>query len=186
MNDRINIDLVLDPKRKKAILYSRRRIDANPDGERARKRASYHKHKATAKAYADSHKAEMKLLKARMLLERPWYWSWIAAQARCNNPKHERYPAYGGRGIKFLMTEAQIEHLWFRDNAELMDHPTIDRINNNGNYEVSNCRFLERADNLRKSQCNGFEIFCFNLVLNSVSFLGQECCVSSLKQAVNV
>jgi len=81
----------------------------------------------------------------------PWIKSCYPAKQRCNNPKNKRYHRYGGRGIKFLMTSADFEYLWFRDKAYLMKKPSIDRINNDGNYELSNCRFIELSENIRKS-----------------------------------
>ena len=80
-----------------------------------------------------------------------WKRSWRAARERCLNPKNRRYRYYGGRGIRFLLTWEEIQQLAVRDQAEHMRHPTLDRINVHGNYEVNNCQFLERADNTAKS-----------------------------------
>ena len=77
----------------------------------------------------------------------PWMVSHRAAKARCNNPNHNRFRWYGAKGIKFLMTTDDFKFLWFRDRAHEMKSPTIDRIDSTGNYELSNCRFLERKDN---------------------------------------
>lgn len=70
---------------------------------------------------------------------------------RCNNPNHIGYKWYGGRGIKCLITEEELKFLWFRDKAFEMKKPSIDRINNKGNYELNNCQFLELSKNSIKA-----------------------------------
>lgn len=55
---------------------------------------------------------------------------------------------------QFLMTLDDFKELWFRDKAYLMKAPSIDRIDNDGNYIFSNCRFIE----LRENQSNGAKL----------------------------
>lgn len=62
---------------------------------------------------------------------------------RCINPKYRGYKYYGGKGIKFFLTLKDMEFIWSRDKAHLMECPSVDRINPDGHYELSNCRFLE-------------------------------------------
>lgn len=83
----------------------------------------------------------------------PWKQPFRDIKKRCNNPKNKFYKNYGGRGIKCSITEEEINFLWFRDNASEMKIPTIDRIDNDGDYELSNCRFIEKSLNVaRKDQ----------------------------------
>ena len=77
----------------------------------------------------------------------PWHHRLIGIKARCTNKNNLDYKWYGGRGIKCLITEDEIKELWYRDKAYNMTKPTIDRKENNGNYEFSNCRFIEQSDN---------------------------------------
>ncbi len=69
---------------------------------------------------------------------------------RCEDTENKRYHRYGGRGIKNLLTYDDISNIWDRDNASSLKKPSLDRIDVNGNYEVSNCQFIEMRDNSRK------------------------------------
>lgn len=71
---------------------------------------------------------------------------------RCNNPNSNNYIYYGMKGIKCLITVEEIKELWERDEAFNMKKPSIDRIDNDGNYEYSNCRFIELNENIAKDK----------------------------------
>ena len=73
-----------------------------------------------------------------------------AIRHRCNNPNNSSYQWYGGRGIKCLLTTKELKELWIRDKAFEMEFPTIDRIDNDGNYTFDNCQFIENIDNVKK------------------------------------
>jgi hypothetical protein len=98
------------------------------------------------------HRNKERILKELKLTrnKKKWLISYHLANQRCNNPKNPGYKYYGKRGIKFLMTPSDFKYLWDRDAAYLMKIPTIDRINNDGNYELSNCRFIEKSENTIK------------------------------------
>ena len=55
-----------------------------------------------------------------------------------------------GRGIKNFLNKEQIKYLWFRDKAYKMQHPSLDRKNNDGNYELDNCQIIELNQNAKK------------------------------------
>lgn len=80
-------------------------------------------------------------------IENPWLRTLNNIKQRCENKNNTRYYQYGERGIKCLITANELKELWFRDKAYLMKRPSIDRIDNDGNYEFSNCRFLEFKEN---------------------------------------
>jgi hypothetical protein len=88
-----------------------------------------------------SHKGKTKIIKSIL----PWVITLFRARARCNN-KNDRY---GKRGIKCFLTPEEIKIIWFRDKAHLLKRPSIDRIDNNGNYTFDNCRFIELSENSR-------------------------------------
>lgn len=85
------------------------------------------------------------------LTSHPIYKCWDAIKQRCGNKKHASYKNYGGRGI-FICNEwknnFQSFYNWAIKNG--WSHGLeIDRENNNGNYEPSNCRFISSKANSR-------------------------------------
>lgn len=68
---------------------------------------------------------------------------------RCHNPNSDNYPNYGGRGITVTPEWHQFEN-FYTDIEHIYDPKlTIDRIDNDGNYEPGNVRFVTKAANLR-------------------------------------
>lgn len=82
----------------------------------------------------------------------PWQKTLQYIKQRCNNPNHKSYKYYGGRGIKNFLTKDDIKYLWFRDKAYLMEKPSIDRKDNDGNYIFYNCQYIEFVQNINKDK----------------------------------
>ena len=79
------------------------------------------------------------------------YETWQDMKRRCYNKQNARYDRYGGRGIKVCeewLNDFQSFYDWAISNG-YSDDLTIDRIDNDGNYEPSNCRW-----STVKEQCN--------------------------------
>ena len=76
------------------------------------------------------------------------YRVWKNLRNRCNNPRAVKYHRYGGRGIHIC--KEWDNYITFREWAiENGYGPSlqIDRINNDGDYEPSNCRFVTNKQN---------------------------------------
>ena len=80
------------------------------------------------------------------------YKIWDGIKQRSLNLKNKDYPNYGGRGIT-ICQEWVNDYTKFRNwalNNGYQEGLTIDRINNNGNYEPTNCQWLTSKENTRK------------------------------------
>lgn len=81
------------------------------------------------------------------------YRIWCGMKQRCSNPKNKSFADYGGRGVRVCpgWSEFLGFHAW-AVSAGYRDDLSIDRINNDGNYEPGNCRWAtpkEQASNQR-------------------------------------
>lgn len=85
----------------------------------------------------------------------PLYNVWCAMKRRCYNPRVKYYALYGGRGIK--VCNEWMDYLPFKEWALSNGYHqglTLDRINCNGNYEPSNCRWVTTQEQQRNRRNN--------------------------------
>ncbi len=82
----------------------------------------------------------------------PWKRTRQNIKDRCENTNCKDYPYYGGRGIENRITEEELEMLWYRDKAWLLDQPSIDRKDNDGHYTFENCQYIEFSVNSGKDK----------------------------------
>ncbi len=104
----------------------------------------------------------------------PLYYVWVNMKQRCQNPRNPEYHNYGGRGIKVCdeWQTFQPFYEWAINTGFDVGgkDQSIDRIDVNGNYEPSNCRwatFKEQQNNRRDNR--KFTVFGVQMTLEQMS-----------------
>jgi hypothetical protein len=83
----------------------------------------------------------------------PQYQAWFGMINRCSNPDCAAYPRYGGRGIVVCDRWLKYENFFF-DMGPRPEGKSLERKNNDGNYEPDNCKWAtaqEQSENKRNN-----------------------------------
>jgi hypothetical protein len=99
--------------------------------------------------------------KTHLLSKTPEYQTYNGMRRRCYSSKVKQYKDYGGRGIKVCdrwLEEKGFEN-FLLDMGPRPKGYQLDRINNDGNYEPSNCRWVTPTENCRNTSKNHFLTF---------------------------
>lgn len=109
------------------------------------------------------------------------YGIWKGMKRRCNSCKDSHYESYGGKGIKVCDEWNDYANFkkWayangYDDSAEYGDC-TIDRIDNNGDYSPSNCRWVNRTIQANNTSRNRY-----------VEFQGRRLTIAEFARAMNI
>lgn len=92
-------------------------------------------------------------VKQNKRVDNPLYAVWHRMKSRCFNPNEPRYDRYGGRGITVSERWMEFDN-FVADMGERPEGASLDRINNDGNYEPGNCRWATPAEQTRNRNCN--------------------------------
>lgn len=82
------------------------------------------------------------------------YKAWSHMLDRCRNKRCKSYPSYGGRGIT-VCNEWNSYTKFYKDMGSCPNKYSLDRINNDGNYEPSNCKWSTASDQLSNRRAYG-------------------------------
>src|SRR5690349_9817024 len=82
---------------------------------------------------------------------------WANMIQRCTNRNHPHWKNYGGRGISVCDRWLNFEN-FYRDMGDPPEELSIDRVNNDGNYELQNCRWASRSEQQNNRRGAGFRV----------------------------
>jgi len=90
------------------------------------------------------------LKKPHSLIYKKAYGTYKGMLTRCNYTKALNYYRYGGRGIEVKISRENFIDWYIKKSKGYLNY-TVDRIDNNGHYEINNIRLISRRANIQKA-----------------------------------
>lgn len=105
------------------------------------------------------------------------YTIWVSMKSRCNNVNSKDYKNYGARGISVCddWSDSYVKFKSWSIYNGYNDLLCLDRVDNGGNYDPSNCRWVTNKDNSRNTRQNV-----------NVTYNGKTQCVSAWAEEVGL
>lgn len=82
------------------------------------------------------------------------YRAWVDMRRRCENPDYSKFKNWGGRGIKVCVRWSKFEN-FLADMGLRPDGHSLERIDNDGDYEPLNCKWAPWSEQLRNRRRYG-------------------------------
>lgn len=89
------------------------------------------------------------------------YGSYCGAKSRCQNSNNTSFIDYGGRGIEFKFNSFEEFYKELGDKPEPKYEYSLDRIDNDGHYEVGNVRWSTRKEQANNRRNNLYKTFAY-------------------------
>ena len=102
------------------------------------------------------------------------YKAWQSMKERCYNPKYKGWSRYGGRGIKVCDRWLKFDN-FLADMGEFRLAMTLERINNDVDYEPSNCKWASLKEQARNRVDNHF-----------LTYNGETRCMAEWAEVLNI